>query len=69
MKFLRRYLFHIQKSVFQGTLTPRKFIELQEGVKKLIDNQDDQVIFFFTINDHQLKTVEYGKMSRNRFII
>lgn len=29
MKILRKYLFHIQKSVFEGTLTPKKFKDLQ----------------------------------------
>ena len=30
MKILRRYLFHIQKSVFEGTLTPKQFSTLKE---------------------------------------
>ena len=29
MKVLRRYMFHVQKSVFEGELTPAKFNELK----------------------------------------
>lgn len=35
MKILRKYLFHIQKSVFEGTLTPKQFSVLKEGLNKV----------------------------------
>lgn len=60
MKLLRRYLFHLQKSVFYGTLTPVKFKELQIQIKPLVSH-DDQVIFYFTYKDQDLKQKTIGK--------
>ena len=31
-KLLRQYLFHVQKSVFEGELTPHQMKELQEKI-------------------------------------
>ncbi len=53
MKILRKYLFHIQKSVFEGTLTPKKFNDLQKEIKTVV-SQDDSVIFFISYNDKQI---------------
>ena len=35
MKVLRRYMFHVQKSVFEGELTPAKFNELKIKLNKI----------------------------------
>lgn len=53
MKILRKYLFHIQKSVFEGTLTPKKFNDLQKEIKTVV-SQDDSVLFFISYNDKQI---------------
>ena len=53
MKILRKYLFHIQKLVFEGTLTPKKFNDLQKEIKTVV-SQDDSVLFFISYNDKQI---------------
>ena len=53
MKILRKYLFHIQKSVFEGTLTPKKFKDLQTEIKGVVD-EEDSVLFFISYNDKQI---------------
>lgn len=53
MKILRKYLFHVQKSVFEGTLTPKKFKDLKEELKK-IKGEDDSVIFYVSYNEKQV---------------
>ena len=46
MKVLRRYMFHVQKSVFEGELTPAKFNELKIKLNKIVES-DDSVLFYF----------------------
>ena len=36
MKLLRRYLFHVQKSVFEGELTPATYKKLTKELEKII---------------------------------
>lgn len=45
MKVLRRYMFHVQKSVFEGELTPAKFNELKIKLNKIIES----MIVFYSI--------------------
>lgn len=53
MKILRKYLFHIQRSVFEGTLTPNKFNELQNEIKPIV-TENDSVLFFISYNEKQI---------------
>ena len=46
MKVLRKYMFHVQNSVFEGELTPSKFNELKVKLDKII-NPDDAILFYF----------------------
>ncbi|WP_067554201.1 CRISPR-associated endonuclease Cas2 [Faecalibaculum rodentium] len=68
MKVLRRYLFHVQDSVFQGVLTPKQFRVLQNELKELT-SEKDSVIFYFTYNDKDLNTTSYGRAPEDRTII
>ena len=45
-KLMKRYLIHIQNSVFEGELTRAKCEELRIKVNDIIDNSIDSVIFF-----------------------
>lgn len=56
MKILRKYLFHIQKSVFEGTLTPKKFNKLK-GELKVVVSEDDSILFFISYNENSVKKV------------
>ncbi len=53
MKILRKYLFHVQKSVFEGNLTPTQFKRLKEDLKK-INSEEDSVFFYICYNEKQL---------------
>jgi len=44
--FLRQYLDWIQNSVFEGELTRSAFKEVSDGVKELINPQEDSVIIY-----------------------
>lgn len=62
MKILRKYLFHIQKSVFEGTLTPKKFKNLQTEIKAIV-SEEDSVLFFITYNDKQIYKKSINKIN------
>ena len=47
MKVLRKYLFHIQNSVFEGELTPAKYKILQKELDQ-ITADEDQIIFYYS---------------------
>ncbi len=61
MHILRKYLFHIQKSVFQGQLTPSKFQSLQNELNQISLKENDQILFFYTYRDGALYEKGIGK--------
>jgi len=54
-KLLKRYLVHIQKSVFEGNLSKAKYEVLKKNVNKLIDPNVDSVIFFVSRDEKWMK--------------
>jgi len=46
MKVFRKYLHHIQKSVFEGELSEAKFNSLMLEAKKIININEDYLIFY-----------------------
>lgn len=46
LKYLRKYLNWIQNSVFEGEITEGGLRELQAGIKKMIKDEEDSIIFF-----------------------
>lgn len=42
----RRYLMHVQKSVFEGELTVSKLARLESELKSVIDKERDSVIIY-----------------------
>ena len=44
--FLRQYLFWIQNSVFEGEITKSHYKKIEEGLKIIIDPQEDSIIIF-----------------------
>jgi CRISPR-associated protein Cas2 len=59
-KLLRKYLFHVQKSVFEGELTPRTFNELYDQIRELAF-ENDHIRFYFCYNNKQLYKQVIGK--------
>ena len=69
MKLLRRYLFHVQESVFEGELTPATYKKLKKELDKLI-TEYDHVAIYYTYNSKMIKKQELGKsIDKNSFII
>lgn len=53
MKVLRKYLFHIQKSVFEGSLTPKSYKDLLCDLRK-VSIETDSILFYISHNEKQL---------------
>ena len=58
LKICRKYLMHIQKSVFEGNITEAKLRALKEELSHLIDTQADSVIIY------HLDSVKYTKKNK-----
>ncbi len=69
MKLLRRYLFHIQKSVFTGTLNPSQFKLLLAQLKELENPETDQIILFYTYQDKDLYQTVFGYPLKNQRLL
>ncbi len=68
MKLLRRYLFHVQESVFEGELTPSKYKKMKSELDKII-SKEDNVMLYFSYNSKMIKRKELGKKVKNNIII
>ncbi len=54
-KIARKYLHHIQKSVFEGDITPSRLERLKKEILKIIDKDRDSVIIYILRDDVKLK--------------
>ena len=57
-KICKKYLTHIQKSVFEGEITPAKLKKLEQELKEYIRDDLDSVLIFKNSNKRWL-TKEY----------
>ncbi|QXD14017.1 CRISPR-associated endonuclease Cas2 [Rhodocaloribacter litoris] len=55
LKLFRRYLTWVQRSVFEGELTEAQFRRLQHEVRRLMNPEEDVVIFY------ELRDVRYSR--------
>ena len=46
LKACRRYLHHVQKSVFEGTITESKLNHLKQDLQKIIDTEEDSICIY-----------------------
>ena len=46
MKTCRRYLFHVQNSVFEGTITEARLNKLKSELEKKIEKETDSVCIY-----------------------
>ncbi len=60
-KYLRQYLDWIQNSVFEGNLTKSEYEEVQKGVKKIIDESHDSIVFYKLRNKKALDKNTIGQ--------
>lgn len=54
-KICKKYLSHVQKSVFEGELTPAKLAALKQELKQWIRKDKDSLIIFHSSNKKWLK--------------
>jgi CRISPR-associated protein Cas2 len=55
LKLFRRYLNWVQNSVFEGHLTEGQYAELKGAAKKLLDPEQDSVIFYAVSDEKWLQ--------------
>lgn len=46
MKLCRKYLPHVQRSVFEGDITEKKLNKLKKEIRKVIDYRNDNVCIY-----------------------
>jgi len=60
-KTCKKYLAHVQLSVFEGELTPSRHMMLKGELEKIIRKEKDSVILFSSRSDHWLRKEFWGK--------
>lgn len=60
MKICRKYLRHIQKSVFEGSLSDAKLKCLQDELKKVLEPDKDKVCIYCLDSVKYAKKVQIG---------
>lgn len=59
-QFLKKYLYWIQNSVFEGELTLSELEEIKEGVGELVDKENDHILIYLFRNVELVKKVVIG---------
>lgn len=60
-KICKKYLSHIQNSVFEGEVSKVQLVKLQQELKPYIDQEMDSVILFKSRQDKWLEKELWGK--------
>jgi len=70
LKLCRKYLYWIQKSLFEGELTPLQLNNLKKGINKIINKNEDSVVIFEIRNTKVIKKYFMGieKNSTSNFL-
>ena len=54
-KTCKKYLTHVQNSVFEGEISKVKYLELKQTLKQYLREKEDSCIIFMTNNEKWLK--------------
>ncbi len=60
-KFLKMFMLWRQNSVFEGELTPAEYERVKKGVKEIIEEDEDLVIFYSVRDKKYLKSEKFGQ--------
>jgi len=66
MKTCRKYLVHVQKSVFEGVIAEAKLNRLKKELEKIIDTDEDSICVYqmesllYTKKDHIGVEIDYS---------
>lgn len=69
MKICRKYLNHLQNSVFEGNITESKLTRLQGEIKNVIDVKTDSVCIFKMDSTRYISKEQIGVVPRYEHII
>ena len=62
MKICRKYLYHVQNSVFEGTITPSKLELLKKQLQKVINTKEDKICIYHLGSLKYIRKEEIGKI-------
>ncbi len=69
-KICKKYLSHIQNSVFEGEISKVHIVKLQQELKKYVDVNEDSVIIFKSRQEKWLEKEFWGKEDdKNSFFL
>ena len=69
LKICRKYLSHVQKSVFEGSITQGKLNKLKNELKGIIDFDDDAICIYSFINPSGMMKEQIGVAKDNSSIL
>ena len=70
LKYLRKKLNWVQNSVFEGEITKSSFMQLQKDLEKIIDKENDSIIYYVFDSRNYLERGTIGlKKASMEFII
>ncbi|MDD3841077.1 MAG: CRISPR-associated endonuclease Cas2 [Clostridia bacterium] len=61
LKFIRKHLIWIQNSVFEGNVTKAELLKIKNGLKEIVDQKEDSIIFFTARNERWIKKEIMGR--------
>lgn len=61
LRFLRKHLNWIQNSVFEGNVTESQLLKIKNGLRKIINEEEDSVIIFTVATNKWVKKEIVGK--------
>ncbi len=69
MKICRKYLSHVQKSVFEGEITETNLNRLKDELRRVVNTEDDSVCIYKTDSIKSILKQQLGKTEDNSHII
>ena len=69
MKILRKYLFHLQESVFEGNITGSDLRCLKHKLDEVLDPKVDTIVFYELLSDKYLRKSGSGKQKKLEIVI
>ena len=69
LKTCRKYLRHVQKSVFEGNLTEAKLKRLKNELKKISNEKEDSIIIYRKCWGRMKKTAIFYEEIDIRFVL
>ncbi len=69
MKICRKYLFHVQRSVFEGHITERTLEQMKEELCRIVEPEEDSVCIYRMDSTRYTMKEQLGIAERHSCII